>query len=261
MAYWGLRRRPSFIEPGQTGRAAPLVREYSVDHDPSVKDRGVPASDSPAPGDNGPTGDDEAALEAAALKERVEHAIAEFQRGVNRERNFRILFDAYYEPACHFLARRVSAPEDRLDLTQETFLRVYRGLEGYRGEAQFGTWVFRIAFNTYLKWLRRAKSDDKRPDAVKGAEELEGAWDDDQPIAVSTAESPLDQVLLGERRQALRRAIEELPEQMRRCTELRIYHDLSYREIAVVMRRSIETVKVHLFQARKKLKGSFDDEW
>ncbi len=192
-------------------------------------------------------------------RERVERAIAEFQRGVDREGNFRILFDIYYEPTRHFLARRVSSAEDRLDLTQETFLRVYKGLEGYRGEAQFGTWVFRIAFNTYLKWLRRARTDDKGPDAVKGAEELESAWEDDVPVAVSTKESPLDQVLQSERRMVLRSAIEKLPEQMRRCTELRIYHDLSYREIAVVMRRSIETVKVHLFQARKKLKGSFDD--
>ena len=46
---------------------------------------------------------------------------------------------------------------------------------------------------------------------------------------------------------------------MRRCTELRIYQDLSYREIAAVMRLSIETVKVHLFQARKKLKKSLRD--
>ncbi len=235
-----------------------------MDQHPTVKDRRTPAAGPPAdsrpsgasPDDRPPAGGDG----AAALKETVKRAVAEFQRGVDRERNFQILFDAYYEPARLFLARRVSSPEDRLDLTQETFLRVYKGLEGYRGEAQFGTWVFRIAFNTYLKWLRRAKADDKGPDAVKGAEELEGAWDDDQPVAVSTAESPLDHVLQGERRMVLRRAIEELPEQMRRCTELRIYHDLSYREIAVVMRRSIETVKVHLFQARKKLKGSIDDD-
>ncbi len=219
---------------------------------------GLPASDTSArhemaeaPPENGGKEED--------TKVRVARAVADFQRGVDRESSFRVLFDIYYEPTRHFLARRVSSPEDRLDLTQETFLRVYKGLEGYRGEAQFGTWVFRIAFNTYLKWLRRARTDDKGLEAVKGTEELEGAWDDDAPVAVSSAESPLDQVLQSERQMVLRRAIEELPEQMRRCTELRIYHDLSYREIAVVMRRSIETVKVHLFQARKKLKGSFDE--
>lgn len=238
-----------------------------MEQDPIVRDRpsgDITPGDAPSggiAGDTSPTGETPGAgaEREPAVEEQVERAISEFQRGADRDGNFRILFDIYYEPTRLFLSRRVSSLEDRLDLTQETFLRVYRGLEGYRGEAQFGTWVFRIAFNTYLKWLRRTRSDEKGPDAVKGPEELERAWDDDEPVAVSSEESPLDHVLQGERRLVLRRAIQELPEQMRRCTELRIYHDLSYREIAVVMRRSIETVKVHLFQARKKLKGSCGD--
>ncbi len=236
-----------------------MDQDHPVTHDGPTSD-GPTSDGSPtdSPTSDGQTvagdghGDDE-------LREQIERAIADFKRGTERERNFRFLFESFYDPTRLFLARRISSHEDCLDLTQETFLRVYKGLEGYRGEAQFGTWVFRIAFNTYLKWLRRARADDKGPEAVKGAEELEGAWDDDQMIAVSSADSPLDDVLQNERRMVLRRAIQELPEQMRRCTELRIYQDLSYREIAVVLRRSIETVKVHLFQARKKLKGSFGD--
>ena len=208
--------------------------------------------------DEDPEGADSAALREA-LRQEIDHAVDDFQRGVDREKSFRFLFDTFYEPTRQFLARRVTSNEDRLDLTQETFLRVYRGLEGYRGEAQFGTWVFRIAFNTYLKWLRRLKADGPHAEAPAGAHELEGAWEDDELIAVSPRESPLDRTLHRERRRALRQAVESLPEQMRRCTELRIYRDLSYREIAVVMRLSIETVKVHLFQARKKLKESFGD--
>lgn len=193
------------------------------------------------------------------LKDRIRRTVDDFQRGIDREKNFRILFETYYDSTRFFLARRVSSQEDCLDLTQETFLRVYKGLEGYRGDAQFGTWVFRIAFNTYLKWLRRIRADEQSSETSKGGEDLESAWDDDEVVAVAADETPLEQVLRTERRRVLRSAIEELPEQMRRCTELRIYHDLSYREIAVVMRRSIETIKVHLFQARKKLKDSFGD--
>ncbi|MCP3957300.1 MAG: sigma-70 family RNA polymerase sigma factor [bacterium] len=194
-------------------------------------------------------------------REEIERVIANFQRGVDREASFQLLYDIFYEPTRHFLARRVSSPEDRLDLTQETFLRVYKGLKGYRGDAQFGTWLFRIAHNTYLKWLRRLKTDEAGPDvSVQATEESETtAYENDELIAVSHEHSPLERTLRGERHRALREAIEELPEQMRRCTELRIYHDLSYREISVVMRRSIETVKVHLFQARKKLKGALGD--
>ncbi|MEM7349747.1 MAG: sigma-70 family RNA polymerase sigma factor [Acidobacteriota bacterium] len=211
--------------------------------------------DEPAGARNG----NERQAAAAALKEQVRQTVAEFQNGVDREKNFRFLFDTFYDSTRYFIGKRVSSPDDCLDLTQETFLRVYRGLEGYRGDAQFGTWVFRIAFNTYLKWLRRAKADEQSTDVPRGTEELESAWDDDEIVAVAADETPLEKVLRTERRRVLRSAIEELPEQMRRCTELRIYHDLSYREIAVVMRRSIETIKVHLFQARKKLKDSFGD--
>ncbi len=194
-----------------------------------------------------------------ARRRKIDQAIDDFQQGIDRDRHFKFLFDSFYEPTRHFLAKRVSSYEDCLDLTQETFLRVYKGLEGYRGEAQFGTWVFRIAFNTYLKWLRRLKADEKSPESSKGTEELETAWEDEEMVAISPEETPLEQILQTERHEALHRAIHELPEQMRRCTELRIYHDLSYREIAITMRRSIETVKVHLFQARKKLKESFGD--
>ena len=209
-----------------------------------------------------PAGNGEATRQPPRVpREEIERVIADFQRGIDREESFRFLFDVFYEPTRHFLARRVSAPEDRLDLTQETFLRVYKGLKGYRGDAQFGTWLFRIAHNTYLKWLRRSKNDEAGLDAsVQGIEEPgAAAYENEELIAVSHERSPLAHTLRDERRRALREAIEKLPDQMRRCTELRIYHDLSYREISVVLGRSIETVKVHLFQARKKLKGSLGD--
>lgn len=76
---------------------------------------------------------------------------------------------------------------------------------------------------------------------------------------VAAAPSPLDDALCHERRQKLRKAIEALPGQMRRCTRLRVEQDLSYREIAAVLKLSIETVKVHLFQARKKLKVNLQE--
>lgn len=211
---------------------------------------------------NGESGDDDSSedrTDAADLRQRIARAVDDFQRGVEPEKSFRFLFETFYEPTRGFLARRVSSTEDCLDLTQETFLRVYKGLEGYRGEAQFGTWVFRIAFNTYLKWLRRLRTAEQGGDGTGGTDEQDVAWEEDEIVAIDPQDGPLDQVLDSERRQVLRGAIEELPHQMRRCTELRIYQDLSYREIAVVMRRSIETVKVHLFQARKKLKESFGD--
>lgn len=186
-------------------------------------------------------------------KERIALAVRGFQRGEHPEKCFRIIFDHFYQVVQKFFARRVATPEDRLDLTQETFLRVYKGLKGFRREADFGTWLFRIAFNTHLKWRDRTRiSEASHPPPAADAER---SWEGDELISVAPQPTPLDDTLRQERRRMLDEAIEELPGQMRRCTRMRIYQDLSYREIATALRLSIETVKVHLFQARKKLKA------
>ncbi len=191
-------------------------------------------------------------------RERITRAVGDFQAGKDREGSFRILFDSYYGVVQGFFAQRVATAEDRLDLTQETFLRVYKGLEGYRREANFGTWLFRIAFNTHLKWVRRGKGEVvslesvTRGPAYRGDEPPARIWGRGGPGEIPP--TPLDDTLQHERQRRLREAIEDLPRQMSRCTRLRVYRELSYREISVVMKLSIDTVKVHLFQARKKLR-------
>ena len=196
-------------------------------------------------------------------KQRIARAVDDFQAGRDREGSFRILFDHYYGVVQGFFAQRVAKAEDRLDLTQETFLRVYKGLEGYRKEADFGTWLFRIAFNTHQKWVRRGKGEAvslesiTRGPAYRGEVPAARIWDGEG--SALSPPTPLDDTLERERQRRLREAIEDLPRQMARCTRLRVYQELSYREISTVMRLSIETVKVHLFQARKKLRQRLQD--
>src|SRR5690349_2873139 len=82
-------------------------------------------------------------------------AVRDFQRGVDRERNFELLFRRFRPRIERFLAPRVFSPEERLDLTQAIFLRIYRGLEGYRGEGSLEGWVLQVALNVYRKWRDR----------------------------------------------------------------------------------------------------------
>ena len=106
----------------------------------------------------------------------IASAIADFQTGGDRDRSFHRIFESYYRPLQRFFARKGCAPEICLDLTQETFLGIYRGLESYRPEARFETWLYKIATNSYLKWIR-SQTTSKRSgqeistDSVEGAEQ------------------------------------------------------------------------------------------
>lgn len=189
---------------------------------------------------------------------RLMRAIEDFQAGIERENNYRFLVERFYRPVRGFFARRVFSPDDCLDLTQETFLGLYKGLEGYRAEARFEFWLFRIAQTAYLKWLR---TRDRRMEVslqdgggVASPEDFSAPGSENDNRVLAVEETQFDEVLQGERFDLLRAAIAELPDQMRRCVVLRVYQDRSYREIAELQGVSIETVKAHLFQARKKLK-------
>lgn len=192
---------------------------------------------------------------AGTTPPRVVDAIRRFREGgeAERERSFQLLYETYFRVIQRFFARRGASPDDALDLTQETFLGIYKGLEAYEHRQRFEAWIFRIATTTYLKWRRRAATAKRA-----GIEIPRDAMENPETIA-STPGRQLGSVLGKERKKALRAAVDELPEQMRDCLTLRLYHDLAYREIAVAKKISIETVKAHLFRARNRLREELAD--
>jgi RNA polymerase sigma-70 factor (ECF subfamily) len=187
----------------------------------------------------------------------------ELQAGSHGEENFHRLFDLYYGRVFRFFARRGIPAEDCRDLAQDTFVGIYRGISAFRGEAELDAWIFKIAANLYRKRLRWGAAEKRAGTTVA----LDGAAVsssadllDDGPAAIPAGGSmPDSRVLDQERARLLRAAVETLPGQMRNCLILRVYHDLKYREIAMAMRISIETVKAHLFQARQRIKESLGD--
>jgi RNA polymerase sigma-70 factor (ECF subfamily) len=187
--------------------------------------------------------------------EEIVRAVVDFQRGVDRERSFEVLFRRFRPRIERFLASRVFSPEERLDLTQVIFLRIYQGLEGFRGEGSLEGWVLQVAMNVYRKWRdrqpggRHAMAEVPFEDSSGAPEPAETAG---FPSPSATA-SPLDHIVREERLKALREAIGELAPKQRLCMELRVYQDRSVQEIAVALRISPETVKAHLFQARQRL--------
>ena len=191
------------------------------------------------------------ARSVAARSEIVRQILAEMRSGSVREEHFRRLVDLYYTPVYQVFAKRGFPPDDCLDLTQETFLGIYTGIGSFRRDADFDTWLFKIAMNAFRKRLRWRAAEKRRGEEVSldDEEEDEAA----QASLASLEPVPAEAALQRERSRVLREAMDKLPEQMRKCMLLRVERDLKYREVAVVLRLSPETVKAHLFQARKRL--------
>jgi RNA polymerase sigma-70 factor (ECF subfamily) len=136
--------------------------------------------------------------------------------------------------------RFVGNHEDASDLAQEVFVRAYRGLRGFRGQASLGTWLYRIAVNTSLNRVS------------KKAPALEPI---DARDVVANETEPADTVMLREERAvAVRAAIARLPKKQRVTVILRMYHELSHDEIATIVGSSVGAVKANFFHAMGNLR-------
>ena len=190
--------------------------------------------------------------------------IREIKQGLNVEDNFHRLFDRHYAQILRFFRRKGFDPEDCRDLTQETFVSVYKGIRELRQDEQFESWLFAIAHNVWCRMIER-RSAQKRSLTVVSLEQ-EGGSDEQLPIADRVADGradPFTVTLEKEKLEKLSEALEHLPQQMRRCMQLCVVHQLSYVEVAALMNISVNTVKAHLHQARKvlrtKLSSYFDE--
>jgi len=172
------------------------------------------------------------------------------------EHRFEQLFERFVHPVNNFFSRRGFSREDCQDLTQETFLGASKGMERFRNESSEGTWLFKIAANVWRNELRRLSTE------KRDAEEVSIDDAGDLPYRAEE-EDPLAAMVTDERRQLLERALTELPDRMRSCLILRIYHDLKYREIATVMQISLNTVRSTISQATDRLQekvAQFEEE-
>ena len=169
-----------------------------------------------------------------------------------RYRALEDLFRDYFGSVYAYFLRQGFTVEEAKDLAQETFFRAWRGIGEFREDAGLTTWLFRIARNVLLNVWRDRKSLKRNGTTVS----LDGDPEDDEAVVLeSEAEpSPEEALLEEEKSRLLERELERLPAQMRQCLLLRL-GDLKYREIADILGVSIETVKSHLHQARRRLRA------
>lgn len=184
------------------------------------------------------------------------------RKGIDVEANSERLYRLHYRRVRSFFRAKGFSDEDSRDLTQDVFFRVFKGLDKFRGEARFLTWLFEIADHVYQNELRRRKTGKRKGWEISletggKSEDGEETASFEPPPSQPTA---MNDMIDKERAEALARAIQEMPDQMRTCFLLRYQQGRKYKEIAAIMKLKIDTVKAHLFQAKKRLKLELQDD-
>jgi RNA polymerase sigma-70 factor (ECF subfamily) len=139
--------------------------------------------------------------------------------------------------------------EDASDFTQEVFLKTYRNLSRFEGRARFSTWLYKIAYNTAINSVTRKK-------------EYYSLTEDE---IVCGSDTPERNLLRKIARDAVMEAIKTLPERFKVCVDLFFFYDRTYHEIELITGYPVNTIKSHVFRAKKilreKLKSyaSFDE--
>ncbi len=164
---------------------------------------------------------------------------------------FELLFTKYQQRVYNLVLRFVKDRVDAMDVTQETFIRVWRALPGFRGDSAFYTWLYRIAVNTAKNHL-----------AMKGRHQMGGDVNIDDVEQTVYSDVLMEQdtperLLSAERlRQAIEASIAGLPDELRTVIILRETKGLSYEEIAAAMDCPVGTVRSRIFRAREAISNA-----
>ena len=157
-----------------------------------------------------------------------------------------------WERPIYALAYRViGREEDARDVVQETFLRAFRALPGFKGQAKFSSWLYRIALNLCRDWIRRRR----RSPVVDLPEGVD-------PVELATERGPFESVEeLASRKelsQAVAEAMKLLPEEQRTAIILKEYHGMTFQEIADLLGCPLSTVKTRLYQGLTVLRRNLE---
>ncbi|WP_269759200.1 RNA polymerase sigma factor RpoE [Variovorax sp. E3] len=169
------------------------------------------------------------------------------------QKAFELLVIKYQRRIERLIGRMVRDVDLIEDIAQETFIRAYRALHQFRGEAQFYTWLYRIAVNT----AKKALVDMKRDPTVSEAALRPSSEDDDETYRPgnepTTDETPESVLAANEIASAVEAAMDALPAELRQAVTLREIEGMSYEEIAEVMNCPIGTVRSRIFRAREAI--------
>lgn len=165
------------------------------------------------------------------------------------------LMKKYYQLIYNLIFRMISRKEDVEDLTQEAFIKAFNSLQNFDRQFAFSTWLFKIATNNAIDYLRKKKLNTFSIDREIESEES------DFKFEIPDVENKPDRVIIeDERKKILDEAIESLPPKYKEVILLRHKMDKEYEEIAKELKLPLGTVKAHIFRGRELLNKFLKDK-
>lgn len=194
---------------------------------------------------------------AGALTLQSEEAALVEELRAGSEDAYSWLVARYHQPLFSLLARMVRNRADAADLTQDVFVKVFRGIGGFHGESSLRTWIYRIALreaSNQQRWWKRHQQQE-----VPIEQEMADR-DNDHPVRlkdmlVDPSESPYDLALREENRARVEQALGQVPEPFRTTLILRDIEGFVYEEVAAIEEVNLGTVKSRLVRGRACLKA------
>jgi RNA polymerase sigma-70 factor, ECF subfamily len=183
--------------------------------------------------------------------------IADLKAG--SEEAFAVLIAQYHQPLYSLIARSLNDPADASDITQEVFIKVFRSIRGFHGEASLRTWLYRIALHeasNQRRWWSRHKKQEITIDS--SFESDPDAKNSHLSLAATLADqsgSPFDHAVQAEVRERVEAALRQIPETFRTVVILREIEGFAYEEIAEILNVNLGTVKSRLTRGRSALRA------
>jgi len=160
------------------------------------------------------------------------------------------LLQRYKRPVYHMILKMVRNVDDAEDLTMESFSKAFRSLHKFKKDFTFSTWLFRIATNNTIDYIRKKKLNTLS---------IENTYTDDdgQPVGIDVEDignlNPQDEAIRAQKEELIQVFVNMLPTKYQKLVRLRYFHELSYEEIADELAAPLGTVKAQLHRARELL--------
>ena len=168
----------------------------------------------------------------------------------NDQKAYAELMKLYRDSIYYILVKIVKNTDDAEDLTLETFGKAFKYLDKYSPQYAFSTWLFRIAVNNSIDFIRHKNNIPQCVDSELSDYEPEQLIEHTQSEVTPT---PEDHVMDKQRVEMLRLAVRQLPDKYRKVVELRYFEDLSYEEVSERLNISLSNVKIQLLRAKNML--------